>query len=364
MNRRRISSRSAFAWWELVAVIVVICVLIALLLPATERAREAARRSWCMNQLMQINVSLHNYHTAHKMFPPGVTCSAADITAESANPWADAKLTTKGASGTSWILCLLPYLEDEPIFKGWDFEFGVSAGTNSSVASLDIKGLYCPTRRAGLRPGIDAPMMLNPKWTGGGTDYGGCVGRHQGFLLDADQCVALPDAEDRLRLCFLPGVDRPNPGLWVPGDISGPNPTCDAKRGWGIFGRVNASTTLDDVKDGLSNTISIGELQRITQTTTTGPFNANSGPVNSHDGWAIGGSPTLFTTGYAYPTDVKTSPLMNNGHFMSPGSEHAGGVNFGLCDGSVRFTSTTIDPRVFALLGSMDDGVALPADEN
>ena len=71
MNRRRFSSRSAFTWVELVAVIIVLAVLIALLLPAQERAREAARRIGCSHHLKQIGLGLHNYATANKMFPPG-----------------------------------------------------------------------------------------------------------------------------------------------------------------------------------------------------------------------------------------------------------------------------------------------------
>jgi prepilin-type processing-associated H-X9-DG protein len=367
MNRQRISSRSASTWVELVAVIIVLAVLAALLLPAIQRAREASRRISCVHHLKQLGLALHNYATANKVLPPGTICSEANVKTEAADPWADAKLTTKGAGGTSWILFVLPYIEAEPAFEAWDFQFGVSGGTNAAIASSDVKGyygFYCPTRRDALRPGMDTPMMLSSTWTGGGTDYGGCIGRHQGFLLDADQSVALPSAEDRLRLCFVLGVDiAVDPTYQVVGDTSGPNATCDAKKGWGIFGRVNTSTRLAEIRDGTANTIMIGELQRIIQKTNVAPFNTNSGPVLSHDGWAIGGSPTLFTTGYPYPTDSKKNPLMNNGYFASSGSDHPGGANYGFADGSVRFIATSIESNVFAKAGSMADRLEIPMPE-
>jgi prepilin-type processing-associated H-X9-DG protein len=172
--------------------------------------------------------------------------------------------------------------------------------------------------------------------------------------------MILPDAKDRLKLAFVPGVDVADASYHVPRDTSGPDPTCSAEKGFGVFGRVNVGTTIREIsKDGTSNTIMTGELQRITQTTTTGPFNAGSGPIYSHDGWAIGGSPTLFSIGCPYPTGVKTNPQINNGYFMSPGSDHSGGANFGLADGSVRYINATVRSNTLSLLGSMNDRVPI-----
>ena len=121
---------------------------------------------------------------------------------------------------------------------------------------------------------------------------------------------------------------------------------------------MNVSTTFAEVRDGLSNTIAIGELQRIVVT------DAQYGGANnlSHDGWAIGGDATGFTTGYGGPgikINGQATPLMNNGFFQSPGSDHPGGANFGIADGSVKFLATSIDPNVFALLGSFNDRVPI-----
>jgi prepilin-type processing-associated H-X9-DG protein len=142
------------------------------------------------------------------------------------------------------------------------------------------------------------------------------------------------------------------PGFF-PSPFKGKKDDTPNKR-WGIFGRVNVSTKFDEITDGTSNTIMTGELQRITDITP-----------GSKDGWAVGGPATLFTTGammcrngtavtnVAKPTE---GSRMNNGFWGSPGSEHSNGANFGMADGSVRFISDSMDPNIFALLGSMADG--------
>jgi prepilin-type processing-associated H-X9-DG protein len=258
-------------------------------------------------------------------------------------------------------------MEATSMAKAWQYDYAAGNSTavnanlmsNAQLAGTDLMGFYCPTRRQDIRPGDDK-LLLVTTWTGGGTDYGGCVGRHQAFLLDADQSVVLPSADGKLPLSFVPGANGANSPYKVVSDTSGPNATCDAKKGEGVFGLVNASTSVSQIRDGTSNTIMTGEMQRITTISSTGPFNANCGPVGSHDGWAIGGSPTLFTTGYPYPANAPTTLLMNNGHFMSPGSEHSNGANFGLADGSVTYLNSSIDSDIFALLGSMADRTACP----
>ena len=93
--------------------------------------------------------------------------------------------------------------------------------------------------------------------------------------------------------------------------------------------------------------------------------------LDSHDGWAIGGNATLFSTGAmaswtrnadgTYSSGPVTSGgmMMNNYFFGSPGSMHPKGANFGMADGSVQFLPDTIDPRIFCLMGSMDDSVPI-----
>jgi hypothetical protein len=101
------------------------------------------------------------------------------------------------------------------------------------------------------------------------------------------------------------------------------------------------------IKDGASNTIMTGELQRL-----DGAFDQRV----SQDGWALGGVATMFTTAMKETGGLYETGGMNNGFFESPGSDHPNGANFGIADGSVHFLTNDIDKQVLYYLGAMADG--------
>jgi len=348
-------SPSAFTIWEVVVVVIVIFLTLSIVLPHVGGAREAARRIQCTNNLKQIGLALHSYAEANRMFPPGTICTSKPIQPSNQyDVWGEAANMEPGNHGTGILLRILPHLEQNGIYSAWDFTHGVATNapvkaadpekekSTNSGASVDISAYYCPSRRNGLRL-EDNVMMLEPSWMGGGTDYGGCVGRHAAFT-----------NKTGYNLCDATMHYEPD---FQPKDKSGNLVDDIPEKRWGIFGRVNVGTKFDEISDGTSPTILIGELQRIT-TITPG----------SKDGWAIGGPATLFTTGALVAFDEKgtrnvvppdSGASLNNKFWGSPGSDHSGVVNFGMADGSVHSIAVTIDPSVFALLGSMADACSL-----
>ena len=366
--------RKAFTLVELLVVITIIGILIALLLPAVQAAREAARRTQCRNNLKQIGLACHNYAQSNRSFPPG-TISHIIPAPTTATGWpilaSEANQASTPWQGTSFLLRLMPFIEGDNLAKNWQYNFGIcstvlkNTTTNLLLANTDIPGFYCPSRRDTLRPGTDDVMKpVQPfLWTGGGTDYGGCAGRSGIFKpTQGSTPIQSPTTYNYIEPQMGGTITTTLFQVKVNGTIiPGPGGTSltSGKPLEGIFGLVNKSTTFASVRDGTSNTFMIGELQRLTDPTQ----------LISADGWVVGGAPTLFTTGemmglvgssYQSVNGVsQTGKMMNNKNPISPGSEHSGGAHMGLGDGSARFFSDSMDPNVFALMGSMADGYAI-----
>lgn len=319
--KREPSTRRAFTLVELLVVITIIGILIALLLPAVQAAREAARRMQCANNLKQIGLALHNYEQPHRCLPPGCVVSVGTYPAFDA--WTEASTCGPGRHGTSWMIAILPYMELVNFFGGWNFAANVAG--NANVAQRDISGFYCPSRRSSLRPG-DADRMLITAWTGGGTDYGGCLGAGNGWNNTSS-------SSDRHKFAN----SAVNAERW------------NSAKVLGIF-YPNSATGFMTIKDGASNTIMTGELQRL---------DGSSDTRTSQDGWALGGVATLFTTAMSETGGIYQTGGMNNGFFESPGSDHPGGAHFSIADGSVCFLSDTTDKQLLYYLGAMADRQAV-----
>ena len=133
MHDRPFRTRPAFTLIELLVVIAIIAVLIALLLPAVQMAREAARRTQCRNNLMQLILAVHNYEQAHETLPPG-----------SINPDGPIKNEPKGYH-FSWMAQLLPFVDQYNVYSHLDFNAGVYAPANSTARSVAIASFYCPS---------------------------------------------------------------------------------------------------------------------------------------------------------------------------------------------------------------------------
>lgn len=235
--------------------------------------------------------------------------------------------------GTSWMLQILPFIEQNAMFDRWDFSRSVSG--NRAVAETDIAAFYCPTRRWEVRS--EDRLIMFPKrepddsyvgWTAGGNDYAGCIGSQNSFTNPTTSSV-------KRQFCGPTYVYRSDMrGVFVP----------------------NLSTRFSEITDGLSNTIAVGEVPR-SQWSGDSPNYYWKPCHTSIDGWAAAGSNTLFDTASDGSTnDIGQLGGFNNDYFESAGSDHADGAHFAMADGSVHFINEQIDQTIYAWLGSMADG--------
>jgi len=143
--------RRGFTLIELLVVIAIIAVLVALLLPAVQQAREAARRTQCKNNLVQIGLALHNYEMAHECLPPG-----------SVDPNRPIRNEAKGFH-VGWIVQILPHLDQLNTFDRFKIEAGVYAPVNDASRGVRISSLLCPSNSTAFGGG-----------SAGMTTYAGC----------------------------------------------------------------------------------------------------------------------------------------------------------------------------------------------
>lgn len=310
MKRRR-----GFTLIELLVVIAIIAVLIALLLPAVQQAREAARRSSCKNHLMQIGIALHNYEMSFEVLPPG-----------SVNVTAPVKLEID-AYHMGWITQILPHIDERNAFHKIDFDVSVYDVKNSQVRAYNIPLLLCPSDIASSASAPDAAQ----------TNYFGCH-HHEDRLIDADDMGVL----------FL-----------------------------------NSSVGFDEITDGRSYTIFVGEA--LFEQDRPEVFSQALGRSFQPFGWMSGTRYSLRNTGLDLNQEFdaletfegleddgfddgfgqeeqapQVEPVQNPaeqkivvGGFSS---QHTGGAQFLLGDGSVRFISENVDADVYRHLGNRADG--------
>jgi prepilin-type N-terminal cleavage/methylation domain-containing protein len=341
--------RRAFTLVELLVVIAIIGVLVSMVVPAVQSARESARRTSCSNNIRELAQSVLQYENANSAFPAAakVYKQNPSYTDGRYDPWREASAESPHVEekGTSWILEVLPFMEESALANAWDR--GTNVLGNAALAQQNIAMLYCPSRRAGIRADRgDQLNLVRSSWTGGGTDYGGCYGRVDGFEND--------DSSTNHRFTAMSdGTTTP-----ASGGVEHKSGLLD-----GVF-RAADQRPAALVRDGLSKSILLGELQRLRP--LAGATGVDASIRRSFDGWAVGGVATLFVTA-TDPEDGRLNPGgMNNYFFESPGSDHVGGAFFAMADGSVHFVSEFVDAKdnasVFPLLGSIRDGSATSPD--
>ena len=312
--RRLRGGGGAFTLVELLVVITIIGILIALLLPAGQSAREAARRSQCINNPKQIGLGFHSYHDSYGVLPDGGrngNDSPTDPTCP--NP---ASHTVDACSRGEWNYCyqILPYLEQETLYRETN---------NTVVYQTPVTTFYCPSRRPPARYPTDSGYAK--------TDYAGCVG----WKLDTGN------------------------GSGNQTDYGG---AVARRRSW-------RPVSFAQVTDVSSNTMAVGEKWQGVRASNLGKSGGDNEPwVNAgwdHDVMRVGRAalPTVnhgATTAVppmpdgAYPDEIAGAQWLTNF-----GSSHAGVINGVLVDGSVRSFPFTIDLTVFEYLCVRNDGAAI-----
>lgn len=274
-----------FTLIELLVVIAIIAILIALLLPAVQQAREAARRTQCKNNLMQLGIAMHTYEMAYEIMPSGTVNLTGPIR------------NLEEGYHMSWLVQLLPAMEQAGLFGSINFNESVYAPMNAGARASSIATFQCPSDN---RPAT------------GTSSYAGCFGGDD---------VA---------------IDVNNNGL--------------------LF--LNSGIGYQEIRDGASNTILAGEkiispgLKDLGWMSGTMASLRNTG-VAINAGWDIGGPRTTRGGPMAplpAPSDTATSGYS---------SQHTGGAQFVFADGSVRFLSENIDLKTYSHLGDRGDLSAL-----
>lgn len=301
--------RTAFTLIELLVVIAIVGILVALLLPAVQVARESARRSQCANNLKQIALAFHNFESANREFPLAYTNSAA-------------------LAANNWAPFVLPYAEQESFLASYRLTTNWWQSPNRELAMKKLDIFNCPSTPNPDRL-QDKPESTPPNKTGACGDYFTPAGVHLDINLSLTAYEQYP-----------PDSDRRGAICW--------------------YSAINGKNRMADVIDGTSNTILVGECagrEDVFRGRTRYPVNY-VGPIKIRArGGAWATTDNAYEIGQRKPWDATFTTIpgrikINNsnewGHNFY--SFHPSGANFSMVDGSVRFLADTAGLGTLAAL--------------
>lgn len=322
---------NGFTMIELVVVVAIIGVLIALLLPSVQSAREAARRMQCTNNLLQIGVAIASYEATYQVLPPGTIDAKGPI------------VESPTAYQFGWIARILPYMEQKNVARNIDYGEGAYRPQNDTARTVPLHALVCPS---------DASR----NWSRGttATNYG--IGQ---TLPSLGMFDAPGSAYAACHNEVEAPIDTDNTGAFV----------------------LNKTVRSLEIEDGLSHTIFVGEKRpggdelgwasgtRATLRNTGTPINQTT--LNAGDLSAFGdqfqtiNGPTVPADDTPQPPTSPGKPIGLSGPVPVGGfgSSHPLGSNFLFGDGSVHFLRANLDVQIYRLLGNRADGELLGDDQ-
>jgi prepilin-type N-terminal cleavage/methylation domain-containing protein len=366
--------RRGFTLIELLVVIASIGVLIALLLPAVQAAREAARRAQCTNNLKQIGIALHNYHQVNNSFPLGASLNMYTI---SPPVW-------RAKNSWSAFAGMLPFLEGTAIYNAANFNWGVEEGTNSIVfwtnstaADAQVKFLLCPSDpNAGNGAGatVSGAFFADIDTS----NYFACYGTSTnqtgpaGTNVNTFQSMAnLPtNGMFGMQLCYgiQDCVDGTSNTIAYSESVIAPKNGGGGTKYIGMNNIAMSNAALLTDARGVQGTLQPAVVTAIQACDQAWRNGTNIDRQRGRD-WAHGCvGQTMFNTlvtpnskdhPWLVCSNINSTAL---GVFSNAASYHPGGVNTLLSDGSVRFIKDTVNQQTWWSLGTRDSGEVISAD--
>lgn len=303
-------SRGGFTLIEMLVVVGVLSVVIALLMPAVARSREAARRSTCVSHLKQLAMALHNYHSEWSVFPPGYLSDA--------RPKADGTGTFEVGPGWAWGAMALPFMEATTAYNAINFLRPITAPESWTARTTVVDFFLCPSES---RRG---PASFHAESVAG-----------------------------------LPADLAPSSYIGNGGTAA----ELPAYGGDGVFGR-NVVWSVKDVVDGQAETLLLGERSRdLADSTWTGVV---PDAIHATDpSWPVRSSGHACAMVMGFTDPLSSSILgvnsMSAGHAAFRGP-HSGGANFAMVDGSIKFFKDSMKPIIFAAHATRAGGEVTACD--
>ena len=325
--RSRILSPGAggFTLIELLVVIAIVAVLIALLLPAVQSAREAARRAQCVNNLKQMGLAMHGYHDVHGAFPSGYVI----LPGGNALMGPPDALTRDTGPGWVWGTLLLPHLGQNNLHASLNINLPCWLPANSTAARTSLKVFLCPSVSEPSTTYDVKDQAGNILTTFSRSDYAANSGRQEAWAYAVDDWSMLSD---------------------------GP-----------IY--RNSRTSIANVTDGLSNTVFVGEHSAaLSDKTWVGVVPGAIGCPTPRFAFSYCDVAATQVLCHSGPNPWENPPLVHppNARFCKlcqMYSEHPGGCNILMGDGSVRFASSNISQLVWPALATRAGGEIISADQ-